>query len=120
MSLNNGSSNPSRCSKVECYISSFDVVITPGTNTLTAVITDTCNQVTECRMMKAILSKAISEYLEDEEIDLPDGNCKFNCCDGIYGVNYVVNTLTATLDITGVSSGDPVTYEVTPPFYVVN
>ena len=117
-SLDNGSAHPSKCSKVECFISSFVVTITPANGSLTAVITDTCNQITECRMMNAVLSKAISEYLADEDITPTDGDCKFGCCNGLYGVSYVLATLTATYEHADITAGAPVEYEVVPPFYV--
>lgn len=120
MSLDNGSNNPSRCSKRECHITGFDVTVTPGTNTVSAVIVDPCNQITECRMAKAILTSALTEFFADEDLTLPDGACKSNCCDGIYGAEYVVATNTVTLAFTGIVAGAPVTYEVTPPFGVVN
>lgn len=120
MPLDNGSLNPGRCAKRECHITSFDVTITPAEDSLTAVIVDPCNQITECRMAKAILTQAITEYLEDNDIALPDGDCKFACCDGIYGAEYIVATNTATLAIEGVSAGVDVTVEVFPPFGVVN
>lgn len=117
MSLNNGSPNPARCSKRECHISSFDVTITPATNSLTAVISDPCNQVTEVKMMKAIISAAIEDYAADEGLTIPADDCWTNCCNGIADVVYTFGTLTGTYALTGVVAGGDVVYEVTPPFY---
>lgn len=119
-SLDNGSSNPTRCSLRECHIESFDVEVTAGTDVVTAVITDPCNQVTECRMAKSILSDALSQWLVDEGVTITNP-CKIGaCCDGVYGADYVVATNSVSLVVTGTTPAGAVTYTVVPPFATVN
>ncbi len=119
-SLDNDSANPGRCSQRECHISGFDVEFTGSAEGVTGVITDSCNQVTECRMAKAILSKALIELLTDEDVEIPEAPCSGpSCCDGVYGAEYTFATNTVFFEVAGLGAVNT-TITVTPPFGTVN
>lgn len=118
-SLDNGSSTPSRCSKVECYIDSFTVTIDAETDVANVSMTDTCNQMVSPRMFKAVVSAALVEWAEDVSLDLPADTCRTNCCDGLPGVDYVFGSLTASYALTGIVAAAAADYEVFPPFHSV-
>ena len=119
--LNNGSKNPSRCSRIECFITGFSVEITPSADRIDLSIVDPCNQITECRMAKSILASAMIEYLEDNGLAIPSSGCSGEqCCDGVYGANFVTADNSAYLEVAGVTAGPTVTYDIVPPFTTVN
>lgn len=54
---------PARCSKRECHITGYDVLLTDGGATIDAIIVDDCGTLTQKGLAKQILLKAIQDYL---------------------------------------------------------
>jgi hypothetical protein len=112
------------CSRKECFIESFDVVVNRTVDTLTFTVDDDCNALTSCRLIKQVLLNALAQFLANatnSEVanDLTANTTGCDCACGYQEIEYVFDTLSMSFDITHAATttadSDDVVITVTLP-----
>lgn len=113
--------NFSRCSSKECLITGYDVVISDGVanGTIEAQLVNSCNTLHDACRAKAILMRALNDWLENEgEAAVTCLNC--DCPTGGVGVTFVASSYTLVYTTTVAAPVSPVTVNVPLPFPTYN
>jgi len=65
------------CHDIPCWVSGFDVTIDDVVGGISITLTgDTCNQVTDCKMLSSVLRAALNTYLTANSLEKVCGCCR--------------------------------------------
>ena len=111
----------SRCSSKECLITGYDVIISDGValNTIEVQLVNSCNTLHDACRAKAILMRALNDWLESEGEDaVVCLNC--DCPTGGVGVTFVTSQYKLVYATTVTPPVSPLTINVPLPFPTYN